>query len=134
MENGGDGYYGGAMYIPIPIPIPNWKSRRFPIPIPSQCGDSPSTQGRVRTIPTGTGLFAISRSKMKVEKGQSQLVFGRVDPSRNSTDSTPIDFGRVGFCQNSVAFDWVDPSRNSAEFSWVNHSQNFGVLSRVGLS
>jgi len=50
------------MYIPIPIPIPNWKSRGFPIPIPipSQCGDSPSKRGRVRAIPTGTGLFAIS--------------------------------------------------------------------------
>jgi len=50
------------MYIPIPIPIPNWKSRGFPIPIPipSQCGDFPSKRGRVRAIPTGTGLFAIS--------------------------------------------------------------------------
>ena len=37
---GGDGYYGGDMYILIPIPIPNWKSRGFPIPIPRQYGDS----------------------------------------------------------------------------------------------
>ena len=32
----------------------------IPIPIPSQCGDSPSKRRRVRAIPTGTGLFAIS--------------------------------------------------------------------------
>jgi len=48
------------MYIPITIPIPNWKSREFSIPIPNQCGDSPSKRGRVRIIPTGTGLFVIS--------------------------------------------------------------------------
>jgi len=50
------------MYIPIPNPIPNWKSRRFPIPIPipSQCGNFPSKRRRIRTIPTRTSLFAIS--------------------------------------------------------------------------
>ena len=34
-----------------------------PIPIPSQCGDSPSKRGQVRAIPTGTSLFAISSCK-----------------------------------------------------------------------
>jgi len=29
------------------------KKSRFPLPIPSQCGDFPSKQGRVRAIPTG---------------------------------------------------------------------------------
>jgi len=29
----------------------------------SQCGDSPSKRGRVRAIPTGTGLFAISNGR-----------------------------------------------------------------------
>jgi len=36
--------------------------------IPSQCGDFPSKWGRVRTIPTGTGLFAISNQKISVRK------------------------------------------------------------------
>ena len=36
----------------------------IPIPIPSQCGDSPSKRERVRTILTGTDLFAISRWKI----------------------------------------------------------------------
>ena len=50
------------MYIHITIHIPNWKSRRFliPIPKPSQCGDSPSKQERVRTIPTEIDLFVTS--------------------------------------------------------------------------
>jgi len=50
------------MYILIPIPISNWKNQGFPIPIPipSQCGNSPSKRGRIRTIPTEAGLFAIS--------------------------------------------------------------------------
>jgi len=56
----GTRYYGRDMYIPITIPIPNWKSRRFPIPIRSKCGDSPWKRGWVRAIPTGVGLFAIS--------------------------------------------------------------------------
>ena len=62
-KNGRDRYYGGDMYISIPIPIPNCKSRGFsiPIPIPSQCEDFPSKRGRVQAIPTGAGLFAISR-------------------------------------------------------------------------
>jgi len=55
---------GGYIYIPISIPIPSWKFRvlPIPIPIPNQSGDSPSKRGRVRVIPTGTGLFAISNS------------------------------------------------------------------------
>jgi len=59
--------YGGDMYIPIPIPIPNWKSRGFPIPIPSQCGDSPTKWGRVQAIPTGTSLFVISTRNVSLE-------------------------------------------------------------------
>jgi len=39
------------------------KKSGFSIPIPSQCGDSPSKRERVRAIPTGTGLFAISNSR-----------------------------------------------------------------------
>ena len=45
--------YGGDMYIHMFIPIPNWKSQEFPIPMPSQCGDSFSKRGRIQTVLTG---------------------------------------------------------------------------------
>jgi len=44
-----------------PHPHPSWKNRRFPIPILSQCRDFSSKRGWIRTIPTRTDLFVVSK-------------------------------------------------------------------------
>ena len=52
----------GICTSPYPSPYPTEKvgDSPIPIPIPSLCGNSPSKRGRVRAIPRGTSLFAIS--------------------------------------------------------------------------
>jgi len=43
-----------------PHPHPHTQLKKLGIPYTSQCGDSPSKRGRVRTILMGTSLFVIS--------------------------------------------------------------------------
>jgi len=60
---------------PSPYPIEKFGDSPYPIPIPSQCGDSPSKQRRVRAIPTRTSLLVISSNRGIVVKFENFLTF-----------------------------------------------------------
>ena len=63
----GTGIMAGICTSSHPSPYPTKKVGDSPYPYPVNAGDSPSKRGRVRTIPTRTGLFAIYNKRNRCE-------------------------------------------------------------------